>query len=85
MFKYINNQIDFTNWKEDIKQNEQYMPSVPLGDGQYSDTGYRIRKNSYEKLDHWFPMWPTYDGTFFETLFFNTDTYVLPKIKKHLL
>lgn len=46
--KIINQKIDFTTFNEyAVRNNELFVPSVPMGFPSYSDTGYRFRYNYF--------------------------------------
>ena len=73
--KVIDNKIDFTNLDNyAVRQTEKWLPMVPLKKGSFSDTGYRFRKNSFERKDNWYPFANKYTEGFFDMTFFNSDT-----------
>ena len=48
----INNKIDFSIKNEEhIRQFEKYIPTIPLGNGVFSDTGSRVRLNTFKSAD----------------------------------
>ena len=55
------------------------MPSIPLKSGKLSDTGYRFRKNKFDRNDEWFPFIGLSVETFYDLVFFNSDTVDVPK------
>ena len=56
VFKVINKQANFKSYKEEsTKQTETWLQSVPLALNTYTDTGYRLQKNTFDKHDNWWP------------------------------
>ena len=47
---------------------------APLKSGGFSDTGYRFRKNYFERYDEWQPLGKAKDEFFFDITFYNSDT-----------
>ena len=58
MFTIVNNKVGFKDIHEIVRQNELMMPSIPLAKDTYSDTGYRLRHNTFEGEDSWNPFLP---------------------------
>jgi len=50
---------------------------VPLKAGTYSDTGYRFRKNVFEREDEWYPFYPKNSSKFYDFTLFNSDIYTV--------
>jgi len=73
--KLINQKIDFISFNETaVRYNEVYIPAVPLGNGAYSDTGYRLRFNEFLRQDGWL-FKKNIVNKFFDYVFFSSDTY----------
>lgn len=73
--KLINQKIDFISFNDTaVRYNEVYIPAVPLGNGAYSDTGYRLRFNEFLRQDGWF-IKNNLVNKFFDYVFFSSDTY----------
>ena len=54
--RVLNDKIDFTKFdKHAIRQSEAWLNSIKLKAGTYTDLGYRLRENVFNKDDHWFP------------------------------
>jgi hypothetical protein len=46
--KLINQKIDFITFEDwAVRYNEVFIPGVPMGNGLFSDTGYRFRYNDF--------------------------------------
>lgn len=77
MFKVINNKVNYNDRNEEkMRQHQTWLPSVPLTNGKFSDTGYRYRKNNFFFMDYWIPV-PFVAGddiTFYDITPFNSDT-----------
>ena len=73
--KIINQKIDFTTFAEyAVRYNELMVPSIPLAYPNYSDTGYRLRFNLFERSDGYiFPF--DSNNVFFDYFEYNTDTF----------
>ena len=53
-FKVINTKIDFNSFEViATRQNEVFVPNVPLASGFFSDTGNRFRANNFYRTDFW--------------------------------
>mmetsp|Transcript_41931 Transcript_41931/g.64189 ORF Transcript_41931/g.64189 Transcript_41931/m.64189 type:complete len:115 (-) Transcript_41931:730-1074(-) len=53
-FKVINKKIDFNSFEEvATRQNEAFVPNVPLASGTFCDTGHRFRRNKFQRTDSW--------------------------------
>ena len=50
------------------------MPSIPMAPGQYTDSGYRFRKNTFERKDFWIPYIDEGKHVFYDVMLFNSDT-----------
>ena len=46
-----------------------------MGNGHFSDTGYRMRRNKFSRADRWTPFRQYENHDFYEVLPFNTDTF----------
>ena len=54
--KIIDNKIDFNSFDDHpIRETEKWMPMIDLSPGHYSDSGYRFRKNTFQRDDEWYP------------------------------
>jgi len=42
---------------------------------KFSDTGYRFRKNEFNRHDKWYPFGEKVLETFFDITFYNSDTF----------
>jgi hypothetical protein len=76
--KVLNRKIDFMEFEPNaVRENEVYVPSVPLIDGKYADTGHRFRFNQFNRVDSWFisldEVEPFYDYMFFSNDVFDVD------------
>ena len=73
--KVLNQKIDFTTFEPlAVRYNEIFMPSISMGNGAYSDTGYRFRYNQFDRGDGW--IWPNnFDNTFYDCFEYNTDSF----------
>jgi hypothetical protein len=48
MLRAINTKIDLKNYGlKPVRQNEIYLPSIPLARGKYTDARYRLRRNLF--------------------------------------
>jgi len=67
------------------RQNELWLKSLPLKAGTFSDVGYRMRLNEFEKSDRWFPWFaftPLVSHYFYDYVYYNTDTFKVPEDKE---
>lgn len=73
--KIINQQIDFTGFKDyDVRQNELFVKTIPMATPYYSDTGYRFRYNVFDRADGY--IYPDKDeDIFFDFFEYNTDIF----------
>ena len=77
--KVINQKIDFLDrGSYAVRNNEVYIPGISLGWGNYSDTGYRFRYNTFERFDNWYAQIQTLN-IFFDYKFYNSDTFDVPE------
>ena len=81
MFSIINSKIGYKNYYDIVRQNEMFLPSIPLGPNTYSDTGYRFRQNTFEGEDSWNPFKPANETIFYDYTFFNTEVMVTDSSK----
>ena len=44
----MNQKIDFGLDYQDITENPEWLPALPLKDGKYSDVGMRFRLNEFD-------------------------------------
>jgi hypothetical protein len=50
----LNKKIDFSSYGiSAVRESELYLPSIPLAGNLYSDTGYRFRRNYFDRNDNW--------------------------------
>jgi len=56
-----------------FRENEIWLPSVPMSAGFYSDTGYRFRENIFLMHDSWVPGVSSEQTHFYEVTTFNSD------------
>ena len=49
------------------------MPTIPMSAGTFTDSGYRFRKNSFDRNDHWIPYTSEGSHTFYDIIPFNSD------------
>lgn len=70
----MNKKIAFKDYKYIVRESEMMLPSIPIGPGKFSDTGYRFRKNMFKGLDHWVPFMFEKDKDFWDYIFYSTDT-----------
>ena len=59
------------------------MPFISMTAGLFSDTGYRFRKNVFERYDTWVPWSKEVTNVFYDLTLFNSDTMVLPPALKN--
>ena len=77
-FRMIDNKIDFNNREEyAVRQTEIYMPMITLEAGHFSDTGYRFRKNTFFRVDEWYPFRAREEEEFYDVTRFNSDTFLV--------
>ena len=55
------------------------MPAVSLRPGLFSDTGYRFRKNIFERIDNWVPGFSEIKNKFYDIRLYNSDQIVVGK------
>ena len=73
--KVINKKIDFLEFDPiAVRENEVYVPSVPLIDGSYADTGHRFRYNELNRVDNWYHSGVNVNP-FFDYVNFSTDVF----------
>ena len=56
-----------------------WLPFIPLGGNKFSDTGYRLRKNTFIHNDNWLPFTNSGSASFYDTKIFNSDTFDVTK------
>ena len=56
---------------------------IPLRKGAVSDVGYRFRRNTFSKLDYWYPA-ETTENQFFDITSFNSDTFWGTNFESHI-
>ena len=61
MFLVTQYKADFAIGSQ-LRQNEVYLPSVPLSGRFFNDVGYRYRKNNFEIEDDWYTVGSTKDS-----------------------
>jgi hypothetical protein len=50
----LNRKIDFGDYGNyAVRESEVYLPSIPIAGTSYSDTGYRFRRNYFDRNDNW--------------------------------
>jgi len=60
------------------------MPMITLSPGHFSDTGYRLRKNTFHRDDEWYPFYQKHEEIFFDETLYNSDT-LLVEDDSHLI
>ena len=83
MFKLVNKKIYFKSFNHQVRHNEVWTPTLPIGPGQFTDAGYRFRLNSFEGDDSWNPLALPTLYNFFDYKFYNVDTYSTGKKQGH--
>lgn len=80
--KLINQKIDFITFEDwAVRYNEVFIPGVPMGNGLFSDTGYRFRYNDFQRQDGW--LIPKYiPNPFYDYIFYSSDTYPSAPVDK---
>ena len=54
VIKMLNRKIDFGDYGNyAVRESEVYLPSIPIAGTLYSDTGYRFRRNYFDRNDNW--------------------------------
>jgi hypothetical protein len=77
-FKVINQKIDFMDRGEfAVRNNEIFVPVIPLKWGKFSDTGYRFRYNDFQRYDYWWSK-SLRHNIFYDFFFYNSDTFDVP-------
>ena len=77
-YSVLDNRIDFTQMDEyAVRQTEIALPNAPMKYGYYSDTGYRFRKNTFNRNDEWYPFGGEWQETFYDMTIYNSDTYMV--------
>ena len=76
--KLLNKKIDFGLEHQDVTENLNWLPVIPLKDGKYSDVGLRFRLNEFEAHDHWLPGVNEKTQRFFDVITYNSDTFNAP-------
>jgi len=74
-FTVLNDKIDFNKYKHDevIRQSEHWFPSIGLKKGVLNDTGYRFRKNVFNRDESWHFFRGEHSMSFYDVKHFNTD------------
>lgn len=74
--RVLNEKVDFKSWKtEAIRQNEIWVPMIPMNSGKFTDSGYRYRRNTFDKNDNWFPLFGPTKIEFYDYISYNSDTF----------
>jgi hypothetical protein len=48
----VNKKIDFTSYNEyAVRETEVYLPAISIAANLYSNTGYRFRRNYFDRDD----------------------------------
>ena len=78
-FKLISSKIDL-NERNDraVNYEEIFLNQAPLAAGLYTDSGFRLRYNAFNRQDYWWKGYKNVD-VFFDYIFYNHDTYEVPK------
>lgn len=69
----INEKTDWKDFKGNGKskratrQSQEFLPSVPLASGKYSESWYRFRRNTFDRLDDWIPFMAQDRDTSYDT------------------
>ena len=62
--------------------NELWLKTLPMKAGRFSDVGYRMRLNFFEKADRWYP-WvaflPLEPYYFYDYVYYNADVFKVPE------
>lgn len=83
-FKILNQKIDFNSRGERaVRFNEMFVQTIEMKAGKFSDTGHRFRFNLFNRVDNWHKKTVQLDP-FYDYVFFNSDTYDVPKDKKEI-
>ncbi len=57
--RLLNQKINFDIWDKYKRENETWIPVMPLQRGKYTDGGFRFRKNLFNMNDSWVPAVPS--------------------------
>ena len=73
--RVLNDKINFSKFNhESVRQNESWLPVVPLRSGIFSDTGYRMRENIFYKYDNYAPWGTVKEQKFYDVELFSSDS-----------
>ena len=74
-FKLINEKIYFNDRDElAVAYSEQFVQSIPMKAGKFSDTGHRFRFNQFFRRDYWYNN-QRMTNPFYDYIFYNSDTF----------
>jgi len=74
-FRVLNDKMDFSKWEGDhIRQNEIWLPTIPMTPGKFTDSGYRFRENRFNNAFNVLPGGPVSRDKFYDVFFFSSDT-----------
>ena len=45
-----------------------------MAPGSFTDSGYRFRRNIFDRKDHWIPYYEDFQHIYYDVLLFNSDT-----------
>ena len=75
--KIINEKIDFVTFADwAVRYNEVFVPIIELL-GVYTDSGYRLRYNAYDRQDGWI-IPENLANPFYDFIFYSHDTFPTP-------
>ena len=70
--RILNQKVDFTK-KDQVRENEIWMPLVSLKAGTFTDQGFRFRQNRVPRDDHWLPGVGDSIQKFYDVTFYSSD------------
>lgn len=77
----MNEKIDFNDRDEKaVRLGEQFVPSIPIKSGTFTDAGHRYRYNKFLRTDYWYSGKKINDP-FYDYVFYNSDTYEVEEDK----
>lgn len=76
-WRVMNDKMDLSQRDDVVRQNEIWLPAIPMTPGKFTDSGYRFRENLLDKKDSWVPFLNSIISNheyFHEVLLFSSDT-----------
>jgi hypothetical protein len=80
MLRAINTKIDLKNFgNSPVRQNEIYIPTIPLASGKYSDGRFRLRRNIFVRRDWYISSFEYIIEEFYDIFVFSFDVFDVDK------